>query len=84
MAEGAGNFHHVLLGDGKLLERRFGAEIGLDPLEQIRATAPHFAPVDETAARHVAHEYILGHGKLVEHHGFLMNRGNAGGPGFTW
>ena len=84
MAQGAGDLHHVFLSDGELLERRRRVEVGFDALQKLRTAAAHFTPIYEAASRHVAHEYILGHREFVEHHGFLVNGGNAGGPGIPW
>ena len=47
--------------------------------------AAHLWPVDKARPqdRHVPHENVLGNAQFIEHHRFLMDRCNAGGPGIA-
>ncbi|MEZ5863365.1 MAG: hypothetical protein R3D25_04575 [Geminicoccaceae bacterium] len=68
---------------GEPLQRGLGGEIRVDAGEQLFGPVADGRPVDQPAARHVAHEDVLLDRQLVEHHRLLMDGGDAGGPGVT-
>ena len=83
MRQRAGDLDQMLLRDAEGPQQRAGVEIGLEAFEQVARANLHLAPVDAPAARerHMAHENVLSDAELVEHHGFLVDRRDAGGPG---
>ena len=83
MRKRAGDFDQMLLRHAEILEQGAGVEVGVQALQHMARAGPHLEPVDAPAKRqrHVAHEDVLGDAELVEHHGFLVDRRYAGGPG---
>ena len=78
--QGAGDGHQVLAGNAQVAQPRVGVQIRPDAAQDRRGAGAHCAAVDKAppGAGRVADKDVLGHGHLVEKHGLLMDRGDAG------
>ena len=82
--ERAGDGDEVLVGDAEVAQPRARVDARrADAGEHGAGVGVHPLPVDqaEAGARGVAEEDVLGDRELVEEHGLLVDRGDAGGGG---
>jgi len=77
----AGDGDKVLVGDAKIAKPHVGIDLRTDAMQDLPRLIDHPLGVDqaEASARGMAEEDVLGHRKLIEKHGFLMDRGDPCG-----
>ena len=89
LGQGTGDLDQVPLRQTQLTHRRRGREAGAHLVEHLLGLAVHRGPVDHAQARNAAEqahrlapdEDVLGRAQLLEHHRFLVDGDDAGGPG---
>ena len=81
--QGTGDGDKVFRRDAQIPQHGARVQVRVDAGKQGAGLFLHRGPVDQakSGARGMAQKNVLGHGKIVEQDGFLMDRGDASGGG---